>query len=722
MALVIPRLDDRGYDDLVRDAIARIEVHTPEWTSRQESDPGITLLHLFAFMADNLLYRSNLVPERNRLKFLQLLGVSPRPAAAAEGVVTLSNERGPLQTVTLAAGAPLLAGRVPFVTLNGLDVLPVAAQPFYRRALAPAEQARALAAHRQFFGGEGAEPEFYETVPFDPSATAEGAAGLDLGGGDTVDHALWLALLARPGEEGQAAQVRRELAGKTLTLGLMPVLEPAARVLRPGGAPAAAPATALAWELSTGRLRDGVPEYLPLDARPDGDPFRELALVQLPFPDDPPPGVWGELEPLDDGVGDYPPALQGGALQRRVLGWVRVRAVESGGAAPGLRLRWAGINAARVVQRVEVPAERVGEGTGAPDQRLALVNTPVLPATVRLSVGGEPWRATDALDAAPPELPGAGAAPGAADPRVFTVDASGEIRFGDGLRGARPPRGAPIVAAYAWGGGRAGNVGAGAIEGGPLLPPGFRVTNPLPTWNGADGESVDEAERAIPRTLRHRERAVAADDFRDLVLRTPGVEIGRAEVLPLFHPQLGSPLPGAVTVLVIPRDPRRSEAPEPGERSLRAVCRHLEPRRVLTTEVHVRGPAYVGVAVAAGIEVVPGHDAAIVREAVREALRRFLSPLAGGVEGRGWPLEKAVEDRELLVQAARVEGVSEVRQLLLWRAGEAEPRPAVALTGLELPRLERVSVALGDARELEGTGAPPPRARRLPVPAVPPEC
>ena len=55
MPLTIPRLDDRTYNDILRETIARIPVHTPEWTNHNDSDPGITLLQLFAFMTENLL-------------------------------------------------------------------------------------------------------------------------------------------------------------------------------------------------------------------------------------------------------------------------------------------------------------------------------------------------------------------------------------------------------------------------------------------------------------------------------------------------------------------------------------------------------------------------------------------------------------------------------------------------------------------------------------------
>ena len=68
MPLQIPKIDDRRYQDLLDEALSRIPVHNPEWTNFNRSDPGVTLIELFAFMTESLLYRANLIPERNRLK------------------------------------------------------------------------------------------------------------------------------------------------------------------------------------------------------------------------------------------------------------------------------------------------------------------------------------------------------------------------------------------------------------------------------------------------------------------------------------------------------------------------------------------------------------------------------------------------------------------------------------------------------------------------------
>src|SRR5215210_4005498 len=104
MPLTIPTIDDRRYQDLLDEALARIPVHNPEWTNFNKSDPGVTLVEVFAFLAENILYRSNQIPERNRLKFLSLLGVPLRPASSARGLVVFSNTaNGTPTTLTLSA-------------------------------------------------------------------------------------------------------------------------------------------------------------------------------------------------------------------------------------------------------------------------------------------------------------------------------------------------------------------------------------------------------------------------------------------------------------------------------------------------------------------------------------------------------------------------------------------------------------------------------------------
>ena len=67
MPLRVPSLDDRSYEDLVEELVARIPAHTPEWTNVRKGDPGDTINRCTAWLIDTMLYRANLIPERQRL-------------------------------------------------------------------------------------------------------------------------------------------------------------------------------------------------------------------------------------------------------------------------------------------------------------------------------------------------------------------------------------------------------------------------------------------------------------------------------------------------------------------------------------------------------------------------------------------------------------------------------------------------------------------------------
>src|SRR4051812_39276537 len=137
MPLEMPGLEELDFAGLLAEAKRRIPVHTPEWTNfAVESDPGITLVQLFAFLAEGITFRANRVPDRNRLKFLQLLGIPLRPAAAAQGLIAVRNERGPLTAVVLEPGVGVAAGPVGFVTEDPLTVLPAEGLAFVKRAVA----------------------------------------------------------------------------------------------------------------------------------------------------------------------------------------------------------------------------------------------------------------------------------------------------------------------------------------------------------------------------------------------------------------------------------------------------------------------------------------------------------------------------------------------------------------------------------------------------------
>ena len=88
MALQAPNLDDRTFQDIVSEARSKIPLYCPKWTDYNLSDPGITLIEMFAWIADMLLYRLNRVPEKNYVKFMELIGIKLEPPKPATVEVT----------------------------------------------------------------------------------------------------------------------------------------------------------------------------------------------------------------------------------------------------------------------------------------------------------------------------------------------------------------------------------------------------------------------------------------------------------------------------------------------------------------------------------------------------------------------------------------------------------------------------------------------------------
>ncbi len=83
MPLAIPDLDDVAWNELVAEGRSLIPAFAPAWTNHNESDPGITLIELFAYISDLLVYRTNLVSDLHIRRFLQLLHGSSSKSSGA---------------------------------------------------------------------------------------------------------------------------------------------------------------------------------------------------------------------------------------------------------------------------------------------------------------------------------------------------------------------------------------------------------------------------------------------------------------------------------------------------------------------------------------------------------------------------------------------------------------------------------------------------------------
>lgn len=138
MSIPLPRLDDRRFDDLVRDGLAHAQANCPQWTDFTAGDPGVTLVEVFAFLTDALLYRLNRLPPKLQLALLNLVGVSLQPpsAASVELLFRRVSPSDPAKAVAIAAGTIVTSadGLVEFL-LPLAVTLPAGATEVMARAL-----------------------------------------------------------------------------------------------------------------------------------------------------------------------------------------------------------------------------------------------------------------------------------------------------------------------------------------------------------------------------------------------------------------------------------------------------------------------------------------------------------------------------------------------------------------------------------------------------------
>jgi predicted phage baseplate assembly protein len=734
--LPTPILDDRSYQQLRDELVRRIPVYNSDWTDHNASDPGITLIELFAFLGENLLFRFNQIPEATRLAFLKLLSIPLRPAAASSALVAATTNDPAGSLVPLSSSAS--AGAVPFETTVEVLAWPVTFVAVSKKRTdnpQPGDEQDFTAAAidaAQLTAGE--TPAYYrnQLVSTDPSQP--GTLPVDFG--QSVDGIVWIAVVGVPG-----VTLVSKMADHSLNLGFIPdqQVTSLSDVTAPcPGEGSSIPSPETVWEISTGVINKttGTPQYQPLTV--DGDTTRGLSqdgVVRLHIPKDPTAiGVFNISDPDLAGTRDFPPQLDDANVAANILFWIR--AYRRSGNAPFGRVLWIGANATHVVQTRKAGPEFLGIGTGEASQVVKLVHTPVIEGSLVVEVeengSFSPWTAVDGFEASTES-----------DLHYVLDPEAGTVTFGNGVRGRAPQIGQRIRATiYRYGGDVAGNVAAKAINRLDDIP-SLKLANPVAANGGAPSESVQDGLDRIPGELRRRDRAVTRGDFEELALATPGGGVGRADTLPLFDPvskhldpKTGLPdAAGVVSVVIWPRhDYQHPNAPMPDKTLLSRVCAWLDARRLITTELWIIPPTYVKVAVAIGVQVAPGFGIEAVRRWVELVVRQYLAPLPPyGADGNGWPLGRTVIGRELEAAALQVEGVQFLTndvQLARWdpasntwlqitqptstASGIVLPN-TVPLNPWEVPELAEITVVDGPPLA-PGTAITPPANPAVPVP------
>jgi predicted phage baseplate assembly protein len=653
-----PKLDNRSYEDLVAEIRARIPRYTPEWKPNwndlNDSDPGMMLAQVFAWLAEMMLYRMNQVPRLNYLKFLELIGVELEPARAASAQLSFAvAEDWPEDAVSVPPRTQ--------VSASAQDGAPVVFETTRALRVVACE----LKSVQVYDGAQYRDATQHNTEP--------GEGFLPFGELPRDGGALTLGFSRPAGKPFPALTL--ELAFWSAEASGAPRVQTCGPIETRAYAPAS-----LQWEGWDGT------RWTPLDALNDETlAFTRSGYARVRIP------AAAKLARTFLGTHDT----------GEELFWLRARLTRTQYERPP-RLLAVRPNTVPAEQAQTVRDEILGGATGQRNQKWQLANAPVLAGTLRIEIDeGTDERAWEVGD----DLFGAGRT----GRQLALNRTTGEVLAGDGENGAIPvanpanPDGNVVALEYRYGGGAAGNVPALAIKN--LITPlegidAGKTGNLFAASGGADEELLHAAERRARLSLRARERAVTPEDF-ELLARQAG-NVRRALALPLAHPQFpGVKVPGAITVIVVPDS--KAAAPTPSEGLLRTVCEYLDARRLLTTELHVVAPRYVPLKVQARVVVDDNADPGQVKEAVERALGEFFHPLAGGDDGEGWPFGGALRYSRI-VQRAFVEGVDSVPLLKLTLDGEEQPEcrdvPLVADALLEVVALEVEALARREYEEI----------------------
>jgi len=651
MSLNAPNLDDRSFQNIVDDVKRQIARRCPEWTDHNVSDPGVTLIELLAWMTDMTLFRLNQVPERNYIKFLEMIGVSLEPPAPAQTDLRFRLSRFIADQDGEEAFERLLPARetvaatlrtdtemsIEFATDEALHLVRprlayVMALPAAENGV-PSEDGRGA---RDFVPGKG-EFALFSPVPRSGDAVYLGFEA-DVSGNVIQLEAACI--------EAAATGLSREYPSQQWEV--WDGIESRWDILR--------------------EVRDTTRGFnLPPGGTYEGEP---TGLIELPLPNSLLPRQIGDRRAYwvrCRYTTDLPPL---GLEERRPTPYQKppvftsLEARTVGGTAPAS-------NCATVTFR------DLGQSDGTSGQVFRLAHQPVLPLrpgeTILTGPQGTPREEMEKWTEVP-DFSGSGEFD-----RHFVCDlAAGEIIFGplvpEPAGGARQWGAVPKIdhtiafSAYRHGGGRKGNIKAGQVS---ILKSSIpyiaEVTNPRRADGGREQETLEHAKLRARAQLRQRERAVTAEDYEFLATQaSSGVARARCVQPRALHDAGANGeriSPGVVRVLLVPALGEAVTVPRPADlrvppRIRQDVHKFLDERRLLTAVLEVGEPEYIYISTDIILVADPKADPDQVVRGVRARLETFLHPLHGGPNGDGWPFRRRLQLSDIYAQVQAASGVA----------------------------------------------------------------
>lgn len=212
-----------------------------------------------------------------------------------------------------------------------------------------------------------------------------------------------------------------------------------------------------------------------------------------------------------------------------------------------------------------------------------------------------------------------------------------------------------------------------------------------PQWTPSEQKTLTEEKRDTILEIRQHNRAVTCEDFENLSLAAD-VQVARTRCVPRRNLESESALastidkqPGHISVVIVPRSVESN--PQPDNELIQTVKNYLEPKRLLTTQLHVVGPRYCTIGVQLTLVLKPDAIGDAVKAQMIKALRRFFHPLDGDPDEKGWPFGRNVFVSEIYELLDTQPGVDYVKKTIDQTTNK--PLDEITIVGADSKRLER---------------------------------
>lgn len=290
----------------------------------------------------------------------------------------------------------------------------------------------------------------------------------------------------------------------------------------------------------------------------------------------------------------------------------------------------------------EEVSDNIGTSDGTRDQSFILPQSPVClsvdgAASLKLYVNGALWEARTSFIGAEPSD----------QIYVYRFLSSQEVIviFGDGVNGAIPAQDASLVISYRIGGGSITNrAGVGSITSFDSVNGVVSVYNIAQPSGGKDPETITQAKKQGPLSLRALDRCVTLQDFETMAVQTPGGGIRTARAS-----QGDTPLEVNVYVAAEGTNPipsgRWYSSINSGYGLIGAVGRWLSQKKPVPTVLNVMAPTSINPYLRATIYVYDNVLVETARQSIESALKTLFQKVTDDF-GEGVALSAVIQTIE----------------------------------------------------------------------------